>query len=109
MTIEMLILSLLSIKDMYGHQLVQELSVQSNGNLTMREGAIYPLLYRLTDKSFLTTRNEQIGIRRTRVYYHLEIKGCEYLAQLRQKYRTMQNGISSILEYVDRSKPQNRK
>ncbi len=46
------ILSLLDQRQMYGYGLVQALDQRSGGNFTMRETALYPVLYRLIDSTW---------------------------------------------------------
>ena len=36
---------------------------------------MYPTLYRLEDKGYITVTKQQVGRRRTRMYYHLEPSG----------------------------------
>lgn len=85
-TIEMMLLKLLSEEDMYGYQLSQELKKRSNGNYTILEGSMYPILYRLSDQQHISFFEEKVGKRQTRVYYHLEPSGYQYLEELKQSY-----------------------
>lgn len=85
-TIEMLLLKLLSEEDMYGYQLSQELKKRSGGNYTILEGSMYPILYRLTDQNHISFYEKKTGKRQTRVYYHLEASGLDYLKELIQSY-----------------------
>ena len=92
-TLEMLILHLLKGEEMYGYQLTQEIGKRSNGTFRITEGSMYPTLYRLLDK-------ELVGRRRTRVYYHIEPKGLEYLDKLEKEYELTSAGIDAIMSYV---------
>ena len=38
----------------------------------MTEGALYPILYKLSDKGYVSDYKRLAGKRLTRVYYHLE-------------------------------------
>lgn len=96
-TVELLILTLLQSQDMYGYQLSQELASRSNGLYTLQESSMYPTLYRLVEKGMITDRQEKVGKRRVRVYYHLEEAGREYLAVLRKEYCAICRGVLSIL------------
>ena len=49
--LELCVLSMLTKKDCYGYELVNEISK----NIMIAEGTIYPLLKRLKDEGFLTT------------------------------------------------------
>ena len=57
--IEILILSLLSEDKMYGYQLIQELDTRSNGVFKMKEGTLYPVLYRLEDSGYIESSWEK--------------------------------------------------
>ncbi len=96
-TVELLVLTLLSKEDMYGYQLSQELTVRSNGLYTLAESSMYPTLYRLVEKGYITDRQQKAGKRRMRVYYHLEDIGKQYLDSIRKEYCQISQGIFYIL------------
>lgn len=47
--IEMLLLKIISEGDCYGYQICQIIEQLSDGRITLLEGSIYPVLYRLVD------------------------------------------------------------
>ena len=96
-TIELTLLSLLSQKDMYGYEICQQLKELSQGKYVVTEGTLYPVLYRLIERGYITDRSEKVGKRRTRVYYHIEQAGIDYLNEIKQEYLSMHNGILLIL------------
>lgn len=100
-SVELLLLTLLQNEDMYGYQLAQELEIRSGGRYSLQESSMYPILYRMMDKGLISDKQVLVGKRRTRVYYHLEDKGREYLAQIRMEYLTLCKGILQILEVTD--------
>jgi PadR family transcriptional regulator PadR len=85
-TIEMLLLKFLSEEDMYGYQIVQEFRSRSNGLYTLLEGSMYPILYRLSDQHYITSYEKKVSVRQTRIYYHIEKEGYEYIKQLMSSY-----------------------
>lgn len=95
---ELVLLSLLSQQDMYGYEMSQELQTRSGGKFILQESSMYPTLYRLEDKGYITVTKQQVGKRRTRMYYHLEPCGLEYLQGSLAEYLSMQEGIRSILD-----------
>lgn len=95
-TVEMLILFLLSKKDMYGYELSKELSEKSGGLYEIQEGSMYPTLYRLIEKHYISDYKELIGKRRTRVYYHIEDAGAQYLKEIVEEYKSLNDGIDRI-------------
>ena len=99
-TIEMLLLKLLSESDMYGYQMTQELKKRSDGIYTLLEGSMYPILYRLSDQGYTSFYEKKITQRQSRVYYHLESKGVQYLNQLLSDYEQFVDVISFLLYSV---------
>ncbi len=96
-TVELLILSLLKGQDMYGYQLSQELASRSKGLYTLQESSMYPTLYRLVEKGMISDRQEKVGKRRVRVYYHLEETGKIYLETIQKEYCSICRGVLYIL------------
>jgi PadR family transcriptional regulator PadR len=97
-TVEMLILFLLSKRDMYGYELSKELSEKSGGLYEIQEGSMYPTLYRLIEKKYISDYKELIGKRRTRVYYHVEDLGLQYLKEIVEEYDSLNQGIEKIFK-----------
>lgn len=101
-SIEMLTLLMLQEKDIYGYQLIQMLSDRSGDKLTVQEGSLYPLLYRMVDSGYISGRDvtveTQHGRKRNRVLYHLEPSGRERLIELKAEFDQVQEGIRSVFE-----------
>ena len=95
--IEMLILKVLEEDDCYGYQLTQTIKEKTGGQIVLKEGTLYPVLYRLLDQGFITDRKELVGRRQTRVYYHLEPAGKEHLDKLIEDYYGLVDAIQCIL------------
>lgn len=94
----LVILSLLQNKDMYGYQIAQVMKEKSGGDYSVPEGSLYPALYKLIEQGYISDEKRQVGKRLTRVYYHIEEPGREYLKQLKADYYTIKNAIERILE-----------
>ena len=95
--IEMLFLKILEKEDCYGYQLTQSIQDITNGQIKIAEGTMYPILYKLQDQGYISDRQVKVGKRQTRVYYHLEPAGKEYLSQLTHDYYQMVNYPSHSL------------
>ncbi len=100
-TVELLILTILQDQDMYGYQLAQELTRRSKGLYTLQESSMYPTLYRLLEKGVISDRQEKVGKRRTRVYYHLEDTGKKYLKEIRREYCDICRGVLYVIGVTD--------
>ena len=99
--IPLIILSLLKSEDMYGYQLVLETRARSGGQISVLEGSLYPVLYKMQEMGHVSAESKLVGKRMTRVYYHLEPSGVEYLAKLRKEYETTVEGIFTIIRSTD--------
>lgn len=97
-TAELLVLHLLQKEDLYGYQITHSFDEKSNGNYTMLEGSLYPILYRLTELGYISDYTKLVGKRRTRRYYHLEDSGREYYKEILNDYLTIINSIDKILD-----------
>ena len=51
--LEMLVLKLICGKPAYGYELLSELKTRSRGQLSLKEGTLYPILYRLEDDGMI--------------------------------------------------------
>lgn len=96
-TVELILLTLLKDEDMYGYQLSQELEIRSKGLFLLQEGSMYPTLYRMLEKGLVSDRIEKVGKRRTRVYYHIEPRGLEYLKTIKREYCSLNRGVLNVL------------
>ncbi len=100
-TVEMILLHLLQERDMYGYELLQEMRNRSNEQFVLKDGSMYPIMYRMIDKGLVTDKQVLVGRRRTRVYYHLTDVGKAYLEEIKAEYLFITNGISNILNYQE--------
>ena len=95
--LEMLILRMLSDEDMYGYQMINEMNMRGKGLIDIKEGSLYGPLYRLIDKNYISENKVLVGKRRTRVYYHLEPLGVEYLNTIIDVYSKVIEGVNLIM------------
>lgn len=100
-TIELVVLSVLRKKDMYGYEIVKEISLLSEENYITPIGTLYPVLYRFVENGYITDRDEIVN-KRLRKYYHLEKAGMDYFRELCDEYIRNTKGIELILKDGDR-------
>jgi len=93
----MLILQIISDEKDYGYNIVNRFNARCVAGMDIKEGTLYPVLYRLLDQGFITDRKELVGRRQTRVYYHLEPAGKEHLDKLIEDYYGLVDAIQCIL------------
>ena len=92
----LVVLALLEREDMYGYQLVEEVSKRSGGLITTQEGSLYPVLYKLEDAGLISSRKIPVGKRR-RILYHLEPAGTQQLREMVAEYRSVVQGVFMII------------
>lgn len=98
---ELVLLKLLSERDMYGYEMAQTLKKRSGGKFSLLETSMYPTLYRLQDNGYISAHEKSAGLRKKRTYYHLEPAGQEYFRTCLREYTTAQEGIQAILTWQD--------
>ena len=94
----MLILKLLDNKDMYGYQMIEELSKQSNNTFELKAGTLYPLLHNLEKKDMLTSYDEKTENSRVRKYYSITKKGKLLLDDKEKEWTIYHNAVNSVLK-----------
>jgi PadR family transcriptional regulator PadR len=95
---EILVLQLLSQEDKYGYQLISELSEKSQGMFAMKEGTLYPILYRLEDDGYVESRwSEPKGKEVSRKYYSITSEGKKTLVQLKALWSDFEKNVDDIL------------
>ena len=73
----MLILKLLSEKDMYGYEMIDTLRKKSQNVFELKAGTLYPLLHGLEEKGMLKVY-EQEFLGKTRKYYSITKEGKNF-------------------------------
>ena len=94
---ELIILKLLSRGDMYGYQIVQQMSLLSDRAFEMSQGSLYPFLHRLEREGCLTAYTASEN-GRERVYYHLTEKGQAALASKEEHWQNYIHAMQQILK-----------
>ena len=90
------VLTLLQREEMYGYELVTGLEEESGGLLEMGHSTVYPLLYSLEKRGFVTTRERAAPSGRRRKYYRLTAKGERWLAKQRSQWATLVKALGRM-------------
>lgn len=101
-TVDLVVLSVLLERDMYGYEIVKTVKEKSGGKYEIPLGTLYPVLYRFIENGYLSDRDEIVN-KRLRKYYHLEEKGKEYYKALLSEYKKISAGVNLITEAVNNS------
>ncbi|MEN6407247.1 MAG: PadR family transcriptional regulator [Thermoguttaceae bacterium] len=94
---ELLILSLLTRRPMYGYELVQAIRRSTDGTLEFGEGCIYPILHRLEADKLLRASRETVG-GRSRVVYGVTSRGEKRLAGSAAGWRKIAAAVEQTLQ-----------
>ena len=91
--LELIVLESVRRKDMYGYELVEEVSEVIDVN----EGTIYPLLKRLTNERYFETYLRESSEGPPRKYYHLTAAGILYLERLTAEWEEFQARVNAFV------------
>ncbi len=92
----LLILKLLSEKEMYGYEMIETLSRRSENVFELKAGTLYPLLHTLVSQGCLTCREEDVS-GKTRKYYRITKDGRKLLKQKENEWNQYAEAVSRIL------------
>src|SRR3990170_533663 len=93
-TLEMILLKLLTGGEMYGYQLVSTLEERIGQQFQIKEGTVYPVLYRLEDAGLVEARWETLERGVPRKYYRLTEAGAKRLRKLVDEWRAFVLAVS---------------
>ncbi len=92
--LELCILTLLTVKDCYGYELVEEISKRVN----IAEGTVYPILRRLTQEKFFETYLKESSEGPPRKYYRLTKLGRQVQKDLIGQWWEFNKNVNLILK-----------
>lgn len=97
-SIDILLLSQIARKDMYGFEIVKNLQSKSNNLYKMSEGTLYPALQRLEQKKYLKSYwgDSETGGRRK--YYSITELGKRELLKKYEEWNSVNKLINSCIE-----------
>ena len=93
----MLILKLLEDKDMYGYQMIEELSKKSNDTFNLKAGTLYPILHGLENDGMVSSYDDSADSARIRKYYHLTSKGKGLLIDKQAEWTAYEKAVNQVL------------
>lgn len=98
-SMSMLILRLLSEKDMYGYEMIEVLRSRSNQVFELKAGTLYPLLHSLEAKRFVVSYEDSKS-GKTRRYYRITKDGTAYLAAKREEWNQYRQAVADVLSFA---------
>lgn len=97
--LDMLVLKLLEKEEKYGYQIISELKEKSNNRFVLKEGTLYPILYRLEEDGFVESCwSEAVGKRVPRKYYMITESGRQALQDIHELWVDINKKATLIME-----------
>lgn len=97
--LEILVLKLLERDEKYGYQLISELRDKSGELFSLKEGTLYPILYRLEEEGLVISRwSMPQGKEISRKYYQISESGEKILRDTVQLWKVFSEKVNLILE-----------
>lgn len=94
----LLILSILEKGDYYPYDITKSIKLFSYDMLTISQNTIYTAIYKLEEEGLISDYTKLVGKKGTRIYYHLEPAGKEYLEKISANYQTVAKGVETIFK-----------
>ena len=88
----MLLLKLLSEKDMYGYEMIETLREKSQNVFELKAGTLYPLLHGMEDKKYLTVYEKEVGgkVRNTKT-------GRKVLEEKKEEWKIYSSAVVNVM------------
>ncbi|HEU4937792.1 MAG TPA: PadR family transcriptional regulator [Vicinamibacterales bacterium] len=95
---ELLVLALVEHRARHGYEISQVIEEQSEGAVRFRVASLYPLLYRLEKRGWITGRWVEKAGQRRRRYYRITAQGRKVLARQRSGWERFVAAVNRIAE-----------
>ena len=94
--ISMLLLQLLSEKDMYGYEMIEELEKRSEYVFSLKAGTMYPLLHAMESKKHLVSYEKEAQGKMRR-YYTITKQGRAELLKKKEAWKTYSKAVGQVI------------
>ena len=96
-TLEMIVLEVLQREPMHGWGITELIERRSDGLLSVNQGSLYPALYRLVARGWISSEWRTTDNNRNARYYALTRSGRKQLASERAQWEKLSRGVNLIL------------
>lgn len=100
-TLDMLILKVVALRPIHGYAIVQRIQQISRDALEIRQGSLYPALYRLENRGWLKSEWKTAEGGREAKYYSLTMVGQRQLATETTGWKRLCDAISLVLDHAE--------
>jgi PadR family transcriptional regulator PadR len=95
-TLDMLILKALSLGPLHGYGIIQRIRQMSEEMLSVEQGALYPALYRIEDKGWVTSKWDVNETGRRAKFYRLTAAGRRQLSAEEHSWDLLALAIAKV-------------
>lgn len=95
-SVTMLLLKLLSRKDMYGYEMIATLRERSNNVFELKAGSLYPLLHSMEEKGLVSSYEQEV-LGKVRKYYSLTKEGKKVLKQKEEEWKEYTQAVVDVM------------
>src|SRR5579864_7926598 len=96
-TLDMLILKAISLQPLHGYGILLRIQQLSKDRLQIQQGSLYPALYRLEHRGWISSEWGESENKRKAKYYHLTAAGKRRFQSETEKWNRMADVIAGIL------------
>jgi PadR family transcriptional regulator PadR len=97
-TLEMILLRLISDRAMYGYEIAAALERRGGSLFKLKEGTLYPVLYRMERAGYIEARWETLERGVPRKYYRLTRPGAKFLEARIAEWKDFSAAVERLLE-----------
>jgi DNA-binding PadR family transcriptional regulator len=91
-----LILSILSVEESYGYQIIRKISEISDNKIHWKEGTLYPVLHKMEKSGIIKSKWKVAENGRKRKYYYINKKGKALLDEELDHWRLIFNSLKKL-------------
>lgn len=96
-SIALLILKLLSERDRYGYEIIQEAARRTENAFEFKEGTLYPALHQLEKRGYLRSEWRVAKTGKQRKYYGLTAAGRKAASQSQRDWALFTRTVNAVL------------
>lgn len=100
-TLDLLILKVVALRPIHGYAIVQRIQQISREALEIRQGSLYPALYRLENRGWLKSEWKTTEGGREAKYYSLTKTGKQQLQKETAGWKRLCDAISLVLDHAE--------
>lgn len=93
----LLLLKLLSERDMYGYEMIDELERRSQNVFTLKAGTLYPVLHALESQGMIEAYEKLADSGRERIYYRIAPRGLTHFNEKQAEWAAFTSLVNSLL------------